>query len=113
MSDTASRSEIEDIMVKQAAESADYKAALLADPKGILEKQVGKLPEELSVSVVEEGPNQIVIRVPYSVSEGAELGDEDLEQVAGGKNISMDKVNCSGASPQKGGFASKNTISVG
>jgi len=113
MSDIATRSEIEEIMVKQAAESSAYKDALLADPKGTLEKQVGKLPDELSVSVVEEGPNNIVIRVPYAVSEGAELGDEDLEQVAGGKNISMDKVNCSGASPQKGGFASKNSISVG
>ena len=113
MSDTATREEIEGIMIEQAQSSADYKSALLANPKEILEKQVGSLPADLSVSVVEEGPNNIIIRLPYSVSEGSELADEDLEQVSGGKNISFDKVNCSGASPKQGGFASKNSISVG
>ena len=107
------RGELEDIMLKQAEKNPKYREMLLSDPKGTLQKQLGEtpLPESLEVEVIQESPNKVYIRLPHSVAEGEELADEDLEQVAGGKG-NQDTVNCQGAAPSAGGFASKNEISI-
>ena len=114
MSETSeiTRGELEEVMVKQASESAAYREALIADPKGTLKKQLAgtPLPENLEVEVLEETPNKVFIVLPHSVAEGDELADEDLEQVAGGKG-NKDTVNCN-APAAAGGFASKNEISI-
>lgn len=106
------RGELEEVMIKQASENEKYRQMLLADPKGTLQKQLGltPLPEGLEVEVLEESANKVYIVLPHSVSEGDELADEDLEQVAGGKG-NKDTVNCN-APASAGGFASKNEISI-
>jgi hypothetical protein len=105
---TASRSEIEEIIVKQALGSKEYRAQLIANPRDMVERQIGQqLPESIIVQVVQEAANKILIKLPHVVSEGDELADEELEQVAGGK---MDKVNCSGGG--KGAFQTKNEIKL-
>jgi len=111
----ATRAEIEELIIRQARLSADYRRELMQNPRAVVERQVGKLPDNIRVESVEEGANELLLRLPFSVDEGTELSDEDLECVAGGKNVNMDKVNCAGAGMaiKKGGFASKAlTISI-
>lgn len=104
----ASRQEIEEVIVKQAVASTEYRALLLSNPREVVERQIGQqLPENIAVEVVQEAANKIVIKLPHVVSEGDELADEDLEQVAGGK---LDKVSCNGGAA--GAFITKNEIKL-
>ncbi|MDA0812028.1 MAG: NHLP leader peptide family RiPP precursor, partial [Verrucomicrobia bacterium] len=83
-----------------------YRDALIANPKKTVETQLNStLPENVSVEVVQESPNKIYIRLPHVVAEGAELSDEDLEQVAGGKD---DTYSCN---ESIGGFNTRNEFS--
>ncbi len=109
--ETVTRAELEEFMVEQAVKRPEYKAALLKNPKAVLEQQIGsKLPEDVQVEVVQETASKIYIRLPHATKEGDELKDEDLEQVAGGKSGSKDNVTCAAAAA--GGFSTKNEIHV-
>jgi hypothetical protein len=110
MSDTsATRHEIEEVIVKQAISNKEYRTRLLADPRDMIERQIGqKLPENMKVEIVQEAANKIILRLPHVVAEGDQLADEDLEQVAGGK---LDKVSCSGGNTA-GAFITKNEIKL-
>jgi len=102
-----SREEIEEIVIENAGKHPKYREALLADPKKTVETQLNNtLPENVSVEVVEETPSKIFIRLPHVVQEGAELSDEDLEQVAGGKD---DTYSCN---ESIGGFNTRNEFSA-
>src|SRR4051812_31953090 len=109
----ASRTEVEEVIQRQAASNPKYREMLLSKPKALLEQQLGhRLPESLAVEVIQETPSKIFIRLPHTTSEGDELADEYLEQVAGGKTTGGgDKVMCM-APASAGGFASKNEIHV-
>ena len=102
-----SREEIESIVLENAAKHPQYRDALIADPKKTVETQLNNtLPENVSVEVVQETPNKIFIRLPHTVAEGAELSDDDLEQVAGGKD---DTYSCN---ESIGGFNTRNEFSA-
>lgn len=112
MSQGINRTELEEIIVKQATSNPKYRELLLQNPRELVERQIGEsLPANVQVKVIQESANEVYIRLPYNVAEGAELADEDLEQVAGGKG-NQDKVYCTGAA-SAGGFNSKNEIRVG
>ena len=101
------RSEIEEIVVSNASKHPKYRDALMADAKGVIEKQLNnELPSSLSVKVVQEDANTIYIVLPHAVAEGAELSDADLETVAGGKD---DTYTCNEAI---GGFNTRNEFSA-
>jgi hypothetical protein len=107
--ETVTRAELEEVIIKQANSNPKYRELLLSNPKELLERQIGqKLPEGMTVEVVQETANKVFIRLPHVVQEGDELKDEDLEQVAGGKSESKDTVTC--ATATAGGFATKNEI---
>jgi hypothetical protein len=110
MSDnTATRNEVEEVIIKQAISNKGYRALLIANPRDMVERQIGqKLPENVQVELVQEAANKIVLRLPHVVAEGDQLADEDLEQVAGGK---LDKVTCSGGNTA-GAFITKNEIKL-
>ena len=81
------RAEIERTLVQRSLEDEDFRQRLHADPKGTLEQELGsRLPESTEVRVVEESTQTIYLVLPSAsaVGEGAELSDQDLEQVAGG-----------------------------
>jgi len=109
MAVTLTRQEIEDIVIGNATKHPQYREALLKDPKKVIETQLNnKLPEGLDVKVVQETGDTIYLRLPHQVTEGSELTDTDLEQVAGGKGNTSDNYNCNEA---VGGFNTRNEFS--
>jgi hypothetical protein len=88
MAENLTRGEIQDLLTKFSKSNPKYREALMKNPKMVLEGQMGgKLPEGVSVKAVEESPSTIYVVVPYVPSAGAELSDNELESVAGGKAI--------------------------
>lgn len=70
-------------IIARAMVDSAYRQALLADPRVILEKEIGlSLPETLRVIVHEETSSSWHIVLPAPATN--ELSDESLDQVAGG-----------------------------
>ncbi len=99
MADKLTRGEIQDLLTKFATNNPKYRAALLKNPKAVLEGQLNtKLPEAITIKAVEETPNTMFVVVPYVPRAGKELGDSALEMVAGGKSDqSGNTYDCHGA----------------
>ena len=88
------RGEMQDILSGFAADNAEYRAALLRNPRAIVAKQFNMvIPDNVTVKAVEESANTIYVVVPHAVAAGAELDDADLEKVAGGSTVKGD-ANC-------------------
>ena len=88
------RGEMQDLLAKFASSNPQYRAALLKNPRAIVEKQFSMaLPDNLTVKAVEESADTIYVVVPHAVESGAELDDADLEKVAGGSTVKGD-ANC-------------------
>ena len=111
MAETLTRDEIEEIVISNAAKHPEYREALLKDPKKVIETQLNnKLPDGLQVKVIQETGDTIFIRLPHKITEGSELSDSDLEQVAGGKDDSGDtSYTCNNSI---GGFNTRNEFSA-
>jgi len=79
-----SRGGLQDFISKHVATDPGYREALLDNPKGLMEKHLGRtLPDWLNVKVVEETADTVFLVAPHVA--GEELSDQDLEMVAGGK----------------------------
>ncbi|MPZ19037.1 MAG: hypothetical protein GEV06_14150 [Luteitalea sp.] len=83
MAQKMTRGEVQDLLGKFATEDAKYREALLADPKGIMERQLNTSLGNFNVKAVQDTADTIHIVVPHVAAEG-ELSDADLEKVAGG-----------------------------
>jgi Nitrile hydratase, alpha chain len=80
------RGGVNDLIAKFAVENAEYKQALMADPKKVVAMQLGQdVPESLTIRVVEDSAELMHMVLPFEAAEGDELSDADLEMVAGGK----------------------------
>ena len=92
MSDVSmTRGEIQDLLTKFAKNTPAYRAALIKNPKAVLEGQLNsKIPDSIHVKAVEETADTMYVVVPYVPESGAELSDSALEMVAGGKGDSYD-----------------------
>ena len=91
MSDSLTRGEIQDLLAKFSKSTPSYRAALLKNPKAVLEGQLGsKIPDSINVKAVEETADTMYVVVPYVPESGAELTDSALEMVAGGKGDTYD-----------------------
>ena len=77
------RGQLHDLLARFAVENPKYREALIKDPKGVLEKQLGHNLGKTIVKAVVETPDTMYVVVPYVAKEG-ELSDSDLENVAGG-----------------------------
>lgn len=93
MDEEAFKSEI----ARRAVLDPAFRAALLADPKGTVERELGQpLPDSLSIEIVQESVGKMYVVLPLAVAEAetvafvggaagsGELADAALEQVAGG-----------------------------
>jgi hypothetical protein len=90
------RGEIQDLLVKFAAEQPAYRDSLKKNPKEVIYKQFGiQVPGNTKVSVLQESADQIYVVLPHVVESGAELSDADLEAVAGGHTI-VKEAECGG-----------------
>src|SRR4026208_2078354 len=78
------RGQIQDLVGKFAAENPKYRAALLSNPKGTIEKQLNTSLGAVTVKAVADTADTVHVVIPYAAAEG-ELSDADLERVAGGK----------------------------
>ena len=93
MGKSMTRGEIQDLIGKFATENPKYRAALLSDPKSVIEQQLNTSLGDVTLKAVEDSADIAHVVVPYSPGEG-ELDDADLEKVAGGF---MDKnAECEG-----------------
>ena len=112
MSEVLARNEIEEIVIDNALKHPQYREALLKDPKKVIETQLNnKLPDGLSVKVVEETGDTIYLRLPHVITEGSELSDTDLEQVAGGKDDQGSGNTTYTCNSAQGGFNTRNEFS--
>ena len=73
-------------IVDKAAGDAEFRARLLGDPKGALERELGvAIPASLSIEVHEESAATTHLVLPPS----SKLSESDLHAVAGGRWISQ------------------------
>ena len=91
------RGQLWDKVVDQAQKNPKYYAQLKADPRGLMEKQLGTpIPKNVNIKVLEEASDTYYIVLPAFAKEGAELSDSDLEKVAGGGTVKGD-ASCDSA----------------
>jgi hypothetical protein len=80
---TMTRGEVQDLLNKFAADNPKYRAALLADPKGVIERQLNTSLGSVQIKAIAETADTAYIVIPHVPAAG-ELSDSDLEKVAGG-----------------------------
>jgi hypothetical protein len=83
----ATKADFQKEIVKMADEDKGFREQLLADPMQALKSAIGfDPPPGLKIQVVEEDPSSMYIVLPVGPAskEGRELGDEELDAVAGG-----------------------------
>jgi hypothetical protein len=90
---TFTRGEVQDLLSKFATENPHYRAALLSDPKAIIEKQFGTSLGDIKVRAVSDTGDTAYVVLPYVPAEG-ELQDSDLSIVAGGKGDPNINASC-------------------
>ena len=91
------RGQLWDKVVEQAQKNPKYYEQLMADPRGLMEKQLGTpIPKSVNIKVLEEAPDTYYIVLPAFAKEGEELSDSDLEKVAGGGTVKGD-ASCNSA----------------
>ena len=82
------RHAIEARVVVRALQESAFRLRLLSAPRSAIRQETGvELPSWLSITILEETPNQYYLVLPYDDGDGtgAELSDAELESVAGGK----------------------------
>jgi hypothetical protein len=78
------RGQLQDLIARFALENPKYRAALIANPKAILERQLNTSLGSVTIKAVIDTAYTVHVIVPFVPGEG-ELTDADLEVVAGGK----------------------------
>ena len=80
------RRELEAQVTERAWKDQAFRRALIEDPKGTLQRELGvPLAGGVSLTVLEESPTQRYLVLPPAPNRGdRELSDRDLETVAGG-----------------------------
>jgi hypothetical protein len=97
MATTWTRGQLWDKIVEQAQKNPKYYQELKADPRSLMEKQLGTaIPKSVNIKVLEEANDTYYIVLPATAKEGAELSDADLEKVAGGGTVKGD-ASCDSA----------------
>ena len=75
-------------LIEKCWKDPDFKKEVVADPKGLFEKYTGqKLPENVKIFIHEEDANTLHFSIPPAPTNSAELTDEELDKVAGGRML--------------------------
>ena len=85
---STTKRDLEVALVEKCWKDPEFKKQILADPKGMLERHIGKkLPGDLKIFVHEENAETLHFSLPPAPTNATELSDEDLEKVAGGTEV--------------------------
>lgn len=94
------RADVEDVIRTQAETDAAFRARLIADPRGAIAELFRAEPKaDLTFSVIEEQPGEVVLVLPAAKDE---LSVAELDQALGGATYTITINNRSG---QGGYFA--------
>jgi hypothetical protein len=97
MADQTTRREFELQLIEKAWKDAAFRQALLTDPQGAVESELGaKLPAGLQVKVLAETPDTFYLVLPANPDRApaGQLTDQQLEAVAGGWTAQSDCASC-------------------
>jgi len=82
------RVQLESALVQKCWKEPEFRKQVVGDPKGMLEKHLGrKLPEQVKIFIHEEDANTLHLSISPAPSNLLELSDTDLEKVAGGQMV--------------------------
>ena len=111
MAKRMSRGEVQDLLIKFAAENPQYRQELLRNPKGLIERQFNTSLGNIKIKALADTADTVHVAVPYVASSG-ELSDADLEKVAGGKGQDASGTGAIAAecNLEAGTTASSNTV---
>ena len=74
--------EIRGHIISKAADDSEFRASLIADPKAVINTELGiEIPDGVSVSVVEDTPTAVHLVLPPD----SQLSPEVLEEISGGQ----------------------------
>jgi hypothetical protein len=93
------RRELEAELIGRASKDEAFRRALVDDPTGTLERELGvQVPEGVTLTVVEETPTSRYVVLPHRPAGGGrELSDTDLDDVAGGVIAAATASGCGAA----------------
>ena len=109
MGQKMSRGEVQDLLIKFAAENPQYRQELLRNPKGLIERQFNTSLGSVKVKAIADTADTVHVAVPYIAASG-ELSDADLERVAGGKGDAGNHNINAECNLKAGTSASNNTV---
>ena len=76
------RKELEINLITRALKHEDFRQELVANPKAVVEKELGsKLPDDLEIKVLEETEDTLYMVLPCNPYEG--ISEEDLKTLVG------------------------------
>jgi hypothetical protein len=79
------RRTVEARLLDKAWKDAAFRRALVEDPTGTLERELGRtVPAEVTLTVLEETPTNRYLVLPAAPPQQGELSDQDLETLSGG-----------------------------
>jgi hypothetical protein len=82
------RHELEAGLIERAAKDEAFRRALVADPRGTLERELGvRMPDGVGLTVIEETPTNRYLVLPAGPAATGELSDAELEAAAGGCTV--------------------------
>jgi hypothetical protein len=85
------RADVEEAILARVMEDPAFAAHLKADPKAALCGMFDtEIPADLQISVFEETPNHLMIRIPVMFTD--EISESELEGVAGGACTPLAKI---------------------
>src|SRR5256885_485887 len=84
-------------IIEKAWEDEGVRTELLADPNGVVSRELGvQIPANVTVRVVEEAPDTFVLVLPARPerSPSGRLSSRELESVAGGWDVTGGTCTC-------------------
>ncbi len=89
------RSSIEAEIRERAQHDPDFRARLIADPRAALAADHDlDIPESLTITVVEERSDEVVLVIPAAGTSVGELTDAELERSGGGWDWTNNSCSC-------------------
>ena len=107
------RNQLRTALIEKCWKDPDFKAQVVADPKGMYEKATGrKLPANVKIFIHEEDANTIHFALPPAPERSTELSDEELERVAGGTEVIIAVLTVMTASVASAAYAGAVTAAA-